>query len=102
MKKANPYHETAETVYNNCMIYARSYTETMLHRVLEEEPDFFEEKPISKQEFMAHLQNNLCIGASKYRSFTMKDTSAKVTEQYYLNDKIRRLTNGGDKFHPYL
>ena len=74
----------------------------MMYRVLEEEPDFLETREITKQEFLAHLQNNLCLGASKYRSSVMKDTSAKVFENYYVNDKIRRLTNGGDKFHPYL
>ena len=74
----------------------------MLHRVLQEEPDFFEGKEIGREEFLAHLQNNLCVGAYKYYAATMKDTSAKVSEQYIVNDKIRRLVNGGDKFHPYL
>ena len=41
MKKANPNHDTAAQVYENCLLYARSYSETMLHRVLEEEPEFF-------------------------------------------------------------
>ena len=102
LKKANPAYEEARKVYDNCMMYAYSYTQTMLNRVLEEEPDFFEDKEISRPEFVAHLQNNLCLGASKYHSFVMKDTQAKLTENYFLNDKIRRLTNGGDKFHPYL
>ena len=69
---------------------------------MEEEPDFFEDKDMKKTEFTAHLTNNLCLGVSKYRAKVLKDTSAQIQEDGYLTDKVRRLANGGDKFHPYL
>ena len=85
-----------------CMLYAGSYSAIMLHRVTEEQPDFFENQSMTKDEFSAHLQNNICLNISKYRSAVFKNTTAKIQEEGYTNDKIRRLANGGDKFHPYL
>ena len=84
------------------MMYAQSYALQMITRVLEEEPDFFEEKPITQDEFHSHLTNNLCLGVSKYRSSVFKDTTAKFYDDSFTTDKVRRLVNGGDKFHPYL
>ena len=89
-------------MYKMCMLYAHSYAGTMVLRVMEEQPDFFEEKEITQVEFTAHLENNICLGLSKYRASVTKETNAKITEDGYLTDKIRRLSNGGDKFHPYL
>ena len=97
-----PKYQAAEAAYNNCMLYAGSYSAIMLKRISDEEPDFLEERGLTKTEFEAHLQNNLCLGLSKYRAAVLKDTTAKIQEDGYLNDRIRRLTNGGDKFHPYL
>ena len=92
----------ANELMRTCMLYAQSYSLTMVQRVLDEQPDFFDDKDQTKEEFTAHLQNNLCIGISKYRSSVFKDTQAKITDDGFTNDKIRRLVNGGDKFHPYL
>ena len=39
---------------------------------------------------------------NKYRAAVVKQTSAQIYEDGYMNDKVRRLVNGGDKFHPYL
>ena len=97
-----PEYKAAAQTYQTCMMYAHSYANTMVLRVLEEQPDFFEDKNITKTEFVAHVENNLCLGQSKYRAKVMKDTTAKIQEDGYLTDKIRRLANGGDKFHPYL
>ena len=85
-----------------CMRYATSYAETMILRVLEEKPDYFDDKPMDRFEFQAHLMNNLCVGASKYRAAVYKDTAANIVDDYYTKDKMRRLVNSGDKFHPYL
>ena len=101
MKKYTTYRSAAN-LYETCMLYAASYSITMVQRVLDEEPDFFEDKDVTKDEFVAHLQNNICLAESKYRGAVIKDTSARIQEEGYLNDKIRRLANGGDKFHPYL
>ena len=57
---------------------------------------------MSRGEFVAHLQNNICLGVSKYKHSVFKETSAQISEDGFTNDKIRRLVNGGDKFHPYL
>ena len=71
-------------------------------RTLAEEPDFFDERNTTKEEFLAHIENNLCLGVAKYRAHVFKQTVANVQEDGYLNDKIRRLVNGGDRFHPYI
>ena len=101
LKKYGRYQD-AEVLMRNCMLYAQSYSQTMLNRVVEEQPDFFEEKEMTRSEFAAHLSNNLCLGVSKYRNSVFKTTSAQVQDDGYTNDKIRRLVNGGDRFHPYL
>ena len=74
----------------------------MVHRVLEEQPDFLEEKETTMEEFTAHLENNLCLGVNKHKAAMFKDTTARIAEDGFLNEKIRKLANGGDKFHPYL
>ena len=73
-----------------------------MQRTLAEEPEFLEERNTTKEEFLAHIQNNLCLGLTKYRSAVFKTTAANIQEDGYLNEKIRKLTNGGDRFHPYL
>ena len=97
-----PNYKDAKVVADQCHVFAKSYALTMVQRVLEEQPDFLEEKQTTFEEFTAHLQNNLCLGAIKHKSAMFKETSAQIAEDGFLNDKIRRLTNGGDKFHPYL
>ena len=100
-KKYTQYKD-ANAMKDACMLYAGSYSAIMLHRVTEEQPDFFENQSMTKDEFAAHLQNNICLNIMKYRSAVFKDTTAKIQEEGYTNDKIRRLVNGGDRFHPYL
>ena len=51
----------AEENFKRCMIYAQSYSATMMNRLLQEEPDYFEDKPVSKDEFAVHLMSNLCL-----------------------------------------
>ena len=97
-----PAYKNATANYNNCMLYARAYTGAMVQRVLEEEPEFFEEKGTSREVFQAHLENNICLGASKYRASVVKNTMAQMTDDHYTTDQVRRLANGGQKFHPYF
>ena len=101
MKRYPKYKDAAE-LYKVCMLYAQSYSITMVQRVLDEEPTYFEDKEINKDEFQAHLQNNICLGISKYRSSVFKDTTAQFYDDSFTTDKVRRLVNGGDRFHPYL
>ena len=74
----------------------------MTMRVEEENPNFLEEKNMERIEFIAHLSNNICLGFSKYKRAVFKDTTAQIVDDGFTTDKIRRLVNGGDKFHPYL
>ena len=102
MLRKYPHYKQANTLHDTCIKYATSYALLMLHRVQEEQPDYFEEKGADKNEFMAHLINNVCLGEMKYKSAVYKDTIAKVADDGYTTDQIRRLANGGDRFHPYL
>ena len=74
----------------------------MLERLIKEEPEYFDDKPISRNEFSMHLQNNICLPATKYKNKVFHDATAQMTEEHHLKDRIRRLTNDGEKFHPYL
>ena len=54
LKKYSTYQD-AEAMQKACLLYATSYSQTMMGRVLEEQPDFFEDKDMKKTEFLAHL-----------------------------------------------
>ena len=43
-----PEYATANELSQACFIYSQAYAETMLARLLIEEPDYFEDKGISK------------------------------------------------------
>ena len=105
--RAEPYNNNAEfqqakELHNMCMIYATAYNETMLKRLEKEKPEFYEENNISRGELVAHLTNNMCLTDSKYKSKVFRDTTAQLKEKEHLNDQMRRLVNGGDRFHPYF
>ena len=99
---ANEDFKQAKQMHNMCMIYATAYNETMLKRLDKEKPEFYEDNNISKAELIAHLTNNMCLTYSKYKSKVFRDTTAQLKEKEHLNDQIRRLSNGGDRFHPYI
>ncbi len=92
----------AKQIHNMCSIYAAAYNSTMLNRLQKEKPEFFEENNINKAEMIVHLTNNMCLPYSKYKSRVFRETTAKLKETEHLRDQIRRLSNGGDRFHPYL
>ena len=92
----------ANQVATNCWTYAQAYVEMMLVRLAKEEPDYFADKPISQAEFSMHMQSNICLPVTKYKNKVFIDTTAQLTEEGHLKDRIRRLSNDGDKFHPYL
>lgn len=85
-----------------CMLYATAFNETMLKRLEKEKPEFYEENGIDKRELVAHLTNNMCLAQTKFKSKVFRDTTAKLKEKEHLQDQIRRLNNGGDRFHPYI
>ena len=98
----DPKFKDAQDLYANCMVYATAYTETMLTRAKAEDPEVFAVKGMSKHEMQTHLVNNMCLPYSKFKAKMFRETTARINEKNYLNDDIRRLYNGGDKFHPYF
>ena len=83
-------------------MYATAYTHTMLKRLEKEKPEFYEENNVHKDVLAADLINNMCLPYSKLKSSMYRQRTAELKEKEHLNDHIRRLYNGGDKFHPYL
>ena len=94
--------KSAKEAYDTCLLYATAYNETLLKRLEAERPEFYEENELSKAELVAHLVNNMCLPFAKFRGRVFRDATAQLKEKEHLNDHIRRLTNGGDRFHPYL
>jgi hypothetical protein len=99
---SNEDFKQAKNMHNLCMLYATAYNETMLQRLEKEKPEFYEENNINKRELVAHLTNNMCLAYTKYKSKVFRDTTAQLKEKEHLNEQIRRLNNGGDRFHPYF
>ena len=95
-------YKEAKDLHSMCTLYAAAYNETMLKRLEKEKPEFYEENNIDKHEMIAHLVNNMCLPYSKYRSKVYRDSVADDIEHKHTTDTIRRLNNGGDKFHPYF
>ena len=85
-----------------CTIYAYSYNHVMLKRLEEARPEFFEDVKIDKDELATHMAHNMCLDSNKIFSSIYRKRTADIKEESHLKDSIRRLTNGGDKFHPYL
>ena len=97
-----PEFKEAENMSKVCYMYANAYAETMITRLLNEEPEYFDDKPVGRHEFSLHLQNNICLPVIKYKNAAFQDATVQLSEKEHLQDRIRRLSNGGDKFHPYL
>jgi hypothetical protein len=74
----------------------------MTTRLLAEEPDFFEGKEMDRVSWEAHLMNNFCLPTAKQHAVVFRETHAQIKEDEHTTDSIRRLVNGGDRFHPYM
>ena len=70
-----PNYKEAKNLYNQCLVYANAYNQTMLMRLEKEKPEFYEENNLSKGELVAHLSNNMCLAYSKYKSKVFRDTT---------------------------
>lgn len=92
----------SKDLHGHCMTYAAAYADTMLQRLQEEQPNYFEEKGVERHEMLVHLQNNICLPVTKAHNLQFRKTTADIKERMHTTDVIRRLNNGGDKFHPYL
>lgn len=94
--------QQAKELHNQCMIYATAYNEIMLMRLEKEKPEFYAENNLNKGEMVAHLTNNMCLPYTKYKSKVFRDRTVEIKEEQHLTEEIRRLYNGGDRFHPYV
>jgi hypothetical protein len=83
-------------------MYATAYSQIVIRRLVAEQPEFLEENGVSKNEIITHLTNNMCYPYTKYKSRMFRERTAEIKAEEHLKDDIRRLYNGGDKFHPYL
>ena len=97
-----PNYNHTKGLNDSCFKYASAYTETMLTRAQVEDPEIFAKKGMNKHEMQTLMVNNMCLEYSKLHSKVFRETSASIKEKNYLNDDIRRLYAGGQKFHPYL
>ena len=92
----------ANELHTKCLVYATAYTETMLTRAQVEDPEIFAMKGMNKSEMQQNMVHNMCLPYTKLQSKMFRETTAKINEKHYLDDDIRKLYNGGDKFHPYV
>ena len=92
----------AHELHKKCTVYALAYTEVMLNRAKAEDPEIFAKKGMSKSEMQAHMVHNMCLNYSKVQAKMFRERTASIYDEQYLKDNIRRLNNGGDKFHPYM
>ena len=97
-----PDYKVAVTAERDCIVNAQIYAEDMAEKFVEEDRGFFARQGIDQENFMLQLVSQMCAPKIKLAAKSFKDTTAKINEKNYLNDDIRRLYNGGDKFHPYL
>ena len=91
-------HSTAK----QCLDYSMAYATTLVDRAWAEDNEFFAVKGMSRDEMIHTMAHNVCKPQLQMRARQFRDTTAKINEKNYLQDEIRRLYNGGHKFHPYL
>ena len=100
--RSNPKYEQSLELQKMCTLYATAYAETMVGRLLAEEPEYFDDREQSRDALITHLTNNICLPVSKSHARVFRETTAGIIEKQHTQDTIRRLNNGGDKFHPYF
>ena len=97
-----PHYRATADAESKCIMMATAYTETMLTRAKLEDPEIFAVKGMSKSEMQTHLVHNMCLPYKKLNASVFRNTTASIKEKRYLQEDIRRLSNGGQKFHPYI
>lgn len=100
--RKNPKYEQSLELQKMCSMYAIAYAETMVGRLLAEEPEYFDEREQSREALVTNLTNNICLPVHKQHARVFRETTADMIEKQHTTDTIRRLNNGGDKFHPYF
>ncbi len=74
----------------------------MIMRIEKEDPSFFADKEYTKAEIAQKIQHNLCLQINQYRSKVFQNTVVDMVDKNHTTDEIRRLANGGQRFHPYF
>ena len=82
--------------------YADAFTKVMLDRAQVDDQEIFAVKGISREELHAQMVKNMCLGQVHHKARMFRETTARINEDHYLKDEIRKQSNGGHKFHPYL
>ena len=100
--QADPDYRDDFIMYEKCKQYATAYTHILLRRAEVADPEFFAVKGINKDEMEVEMIQGMCLPQAQVKALSFRNTTAKIFEKRYLNDEIRRLYNGGDRFHPYL
>ena len=100
--KENKDYQQAQEMQRSCMILAQSYASIMVKRITSEQPEFFETTSHDEASFKTHLANNFCIRETQNQAVAFRHAHADMIEDSYTKDSMRRMINGGDKFHPYM
>ena len=74
----------------------------MKRRLEEEQPDYFEERGVDEPVFRRNFVREVCYENEKVYAVLAKKRIYDALAKQKLTEQIRKLNNGGDKFHPYL
>ena len=85
-----------------CLNWGSDYFAIMKRRVQEESPEYFEERGTDMNEFKRQFLHEVCYEQIATYDAAYRNKTVDIVSKGVLNDQIRRLTNKGDKFHPYL
>eukprot|EP00355_Strombidium_rassoulzadegani_P003284 CAMPEP_0168614876 /NCGR_PEP_ID=MMETSP0449_2-20121227/4210_1 /TAXON_ID=1082188 /ORGANISM="Strombidium rassoulzadegani, Strain ras09" /LENGTH=138 /DNA_ID=CAMNT_0008655589 /DNA_START=12 /DNA_END=428 /DNA_ORIENTATION=+ len=99
------YRVAASREYN-CLNYAKAYSSLVISRAKEEDPEVFANDPVlsklDDQELVNKFATNMCFKQRKMAASAFRAATASVRDKYYLKDDIIRLSNDGQKYHPYM
>ena len=85
-----------------CVKQASNYFNVMRRRIDEEQPEYFEEKGVPVGRFHNDFIKEVCYEEMVKGQHAGRSRQADLLAKHHLNDTMRRLVNGGDKFHPYM
>jgi HipA-like protein len=74
----------------------------MIMRIEKEDPNFFDDKDYTRAEIIAKVSHNMCLQISQFRSKVFQNTVTDMLDKDHTKEEIRRLVNGGQRFHPYF
>ena len=99
---AYPVFKEAEQYARTCNLYANAYVSTILQRLEKEDPSYFADKDFTKEEIANKVMHNLCLELNQYRNKVFQETLADMMDKQDTRNEMRKLNNGGQKFHPYF